>query len=138
MSQLMKNKRSIKTHSIIIEQEQPRLKLKYVARCCHCPDSVPRILRCRGRLVSTYESASLRRFQQGRVDNIRSATPEALAFVRAMTDKRATFTVSHFSHFDPKLPSSSHITAHRTCLNETGASKRSSRPHSQHVISLQV
>ncbi|XP_036936332.1 choline O-acetyltransferase-like [Acanthopagrus latus] len=48
--------------------------------------------KCRGRLVSTYESASLRRFQQGRVDNIRSATPEALAFVRAMTDKRATFT----------------------------------------------
>ncbi|KAM8729670.1 choline O-acetyltransferase b [Acanthopagrus schlegelii] len=48
--------------------------------------------KCRGRLVSTYESASLRRFQQGRVDNIRSATPEALAFVRAMTDERATFT----------------------------------------------
>uniref|UniRef100_A0A671Y0G9 Choline O-acetyltransferase n=1 Tax=Sparus aurata TaxID=8175 RepID=A0A671Y0G9_SPAAU len=48
--------------------------------------------KCRGRLVSTYESASIRRFQQGRVDNIRSATPEALAFVRAMTDERATFT----------------------------------------------
>uniref|UniRef100_A0A3B3BDI2 Choline O-acetyltransferase n=1 Tax=Oryzias melastigma TaxID=30732 RepID=A0A3B3BDI2_ORYME len=42
--------------------------------------------RCHGRTVSTYESASTRRFQQGRVDNIRSATPEALAFVRAMTD----------------------------------------------------
>uniref|UniRef100_A0A3Q2Q1Z7 Choline O-acetyltransferase n=1 Tax=Fundulus heteroclitus TaxID=8078 RepID=A0A3Q2Q1Z7_FUNHE len=42
--------------------------------------------RCHGRPVSTYESASTRRFQQGRVDNIRSATPEALAFVRAMTD----------------------------------------------------
>ncbi|XP_073346370.1 choline O-acetyltransferase-like [Pagrus major] len=48
--------------------------------------------KCRGRLVSTYESASIRRFQQGRVDNIRSATPEALAFVRSMTDERATFT----------------------------------------------
>ncbi|XP_011482737.1 choline O-acetyltransferase isoform X1 [Oryzias latipes] len=42
--------------------------------------------RCHGRMVSTYESASTRRFQKGRVDNIRSATPEALAFIRAMTD----------------------------------------------------
>uniref|UniRef100_A0A8D0AQP8 Choline O-acetyltransferase n=1 Tax=Sander lucioperca TaxID=283035 RepID=A0A8D0AQP8_SANLU len=42
--------------------------------------------RCHSRLVSTYESASIRRFQKGRVDNIRSATPEALAFVKAMTD----------------------------------------------------
>uniref|UniRef100_A0A3Q3WW21 Choline O-acetyltransferase n=1 Tax=Mola mola TaxID=94237 RepID=A0A3Q3WW21_MOLML len=42
--------------------------------------------RCHGRTVSTYESASIRRFQEGRVDNIRSATPEALAFVKAMTD----------------------------------------------------
>uniref|UniRef100_A0A4W6F6Q5 Choline O-acetyltransferase n=1 Tax=Lates calcarifer TaxID=8187 RepID=A0A4W6F6Q5_LATCA len=50
--------------------------------------------KCNGRLVSTYESASIRRFQQGRVDNIRSATPEALAFVKSMTDERATFTDS--------------------------------------------
>lgn len=112
--------------------------MKYHIKCCHCPDSVPRTLRCRGRLVSTYESASIRRFQQGRVDNIRSATPEALAFVRAMTDQRATFTVSHFSHFDPQLRSNSHITAHRTCLNVTGASKRSSLPPFQHMMSLQV
>ncbi|KAK5854063.1 hypothetical protein PBY51_015165 [Eleginops maclovinus] len=42
--------------------------------------------RCHGRPVSTYESASIRRFKQGRVDNIRSATPEALTFVKAMTD----------------------------------------------------
>ncbi|XP_006874677.1 PREDICTED: choline O-acetyltransferase [Chrysochloris asiatica] len=42
-----------------------------------------------GRLVSTYESASIRRFQEGRVDNIRSATPEALTFVKAMTDHKA-------------------------------------------------
>ncbi|XP_068573570.1 choline O-acetyltransferase [Cebidichthys violaceus] len=42
--------------------------------------------RFHGRPVSTYESASIRRFQEGRVDNIRSATPEALAFVKAMTD----------------------------------------------------
>uniref|UniRef100_A0A667XV44 Choline O-acetyltransferase n=1 Tax=Myripristis murdjan TaxID=586833 RepID=A0A667XV44_9TELE len=44
------------------------------------------------RLVSTYESASIRRFQEGRVDNIRSATPEALAFVKSMTDEKAIFT----------------------------------------------
>ncbi|XP_022598040.1 choline O-acetyltransferase-like [Seriola dumerili] len=50
--------------------------------------------KCNGRLVSTYESASIRRFQEGRVDNIRSATPEALAFVMSMTDERATFTDS--------------------------------------------
>ncbi|XP_038592104.1 choline O-acetyltransferase-like isoform X2 [Micropterus salmoides] len=50
--------------------------------------------KCGGRLVSTYESASIRRFQDGRVDNIRSATPEALAFVKSMTDERATFTDS--------------------------------------------
>ncbi|XP_070783465.1 choline O-acetyltransferase-like isoform X1 [Enoplosus armatus] len=50
--------------------------------------------KCSGRLVSTYESASIRRFQDGRVDNIRSATPEALAFVKSMTDERASFTDS--------------------------------------------
>uniref|UniRef100_A0A8I5NG15 Choline O-acetyltransferase n=1 Tax=Papio anubis TaxID=9555 RepID=A0A8I5NG15_PAPAN len=46
------------------------------------------------RLVPTYESASIRRFQEGRVDNIRSATPEALAFVRAMTDHKAAVLAS--------------------------------------------
>uniref|UniRef100_A0A7N5ZUC9 Choline O-acetyltransferase n=1 Tax=Anabas testudineus TaxID=64144 RepID=A0A7N5ZUC9_ANATE len=50
--------------------------------------------KCSTRLVSTYESASIRRFQEGRVDNIRSATPEALAFVIAMTDERGAFTDS--------------------------------------------
>ncbi|XP_059180700.1 choline O-acetyltransferase-like [Centropristis striata] len=50
--------------------------------------------KCSKRLVSTYESASIRRFKQGRVDNIRSATPEALAFVMSMTDERGTFTDS--------------------------------------------
>lgn len=50
--------------------------------------------KCRGRPVSTYESASIRRFQEGRVDNIRSATPEALAFVKSMTDERTTFSDS--------------------------------------------
>ncbi|XP_037659841.1 choline O-acetyltransferase [Choloepus didactylus] len=42
-----------------------------------------------GKLVPTYESASIRRFREGRVDNIRSATPEALAFVKAVTDHQA-------------------------------------------------
>ncbi|XP_062352887.1 choline O-acetyltransferase [Cinclus cinclus] len=46
--------------------------------------------RCHRRLVPTYESASLRRFDEGRVDNIRSATSEAFAFVKAMaSDKTA-------------------------------------------------
>lgn len=61
-------------------------------------------LRCNGRLVSTYESASTRRFREGRVDNIRSATSEALAFVKAMTDEKAAIAVSHFSHFGPNYP----------------------------------
>ncbi|XP_061084578.1 choline O-acetyltransferase-like [Conger conger] len=42
--------------------------------------------RCHGRLGNTYESASLRRFREGRVDNIRSATAEALAFAVSMRD----------------------------------------------------
>ncbi|XP_066477485.1 choline O-acetyltransferase [Tiliqua scincoides] len=41
-----------------------------------------------GRLVPTYESASIRRFEEGRVDNIRSATPQALDFVKGMIDKK--------------------------------------------------
>ncbi|NXQ58260.1 CLAT acetyltransferase, partial [Anthoscopus minutus] len=46
--------------------------------------------RCHRKLVPTYESASLRRFDEGRVENIRSATAEALAFVKAMAgDKTA-------------------------------------------------
>ncbi|KAJ8365695.1 hypothetical protein SKAU_G00145260 [Synaphobranchus kaupii] len=45
---------------------------------------------CNGRPVSTYESASIRRFRGGRVDNIRSATAEALAFVKSMTDEKSS------------------------------------------------
>lgn len=37
-----------------------------------------------GVLCSTYESASLRRFRQGRVDNIRSAHAQARAWAAAM------------------------------------------------------
>lgn len=102
--------------------------------------------RCHGRLVPTYESASLRRFQEGRVDNIRSATPEALAFVKSMTDERTTFSVSHFSHFDPKMQCNSQITFHPTCLKGTGrlCTPKSSRPLIQmnyfltDLINLQV
>ncbi|XP_007444255.1 choline O-acetyltransferase-like, partial [Python bivittatus] len=41
------------------------------------------------RLVPTYESASLRRYEGGRVDNIRSATPEVLTFVKGMVDRKS-------------------------------------------------
>ncbi|XP_068114936.1 choline O-acetyltransferase [Hyperolius riggenbachi] len=46
--------------------------------------------RCHRKLVPTYESASIRRFRMGRVDNIRSSTAEALAFVKAMVDGKDT------------------------------------------------
>lgn len=93
--------------------------------------------------MHTYESASLRRFQEGRVDNIRSATPEALAFVKSMTDERSAFTASHFSHFDPKMQSNSHIVFNRTCLKETGVCTASARqnpaaPSLKLMISLQI
>nr|XP_021140081.1 choline O-acetyltransferase isoform X2 [Columba livia] len=48
--------------------------------------------RCHKRLVPTYESASIRRFDEGRVDNIRSATSEAFAFVKAMTDDKTVLS----------------------------------------------
>ncbi|NWU04338.1 CLAT acetyltransferase, partial [Urocynchramus pylzowi] len=50
--------------------------------------------RCHRRLVPTYESASLRRFDEGRVDNIRSATSEAFAFVKAMAGDKAAVSDS--------------------------------------------
>ncbi|PKU35553.1 choline o-acetyltransferase [Limosa lapponica baueri] len=50
--------------------------------------------RCHRRLVPTYESASIRRFDEGRVDNIRSATSEAFAFVKAMTDDKTALSDS--------------------------------------------
>ncbi|KAM5241228.1 choline O-acetyltransferase isoform 3-T5 [Hipposideros larvatus] len=51
--------------------------------------SAEKLQRLHKRLVPTYESASIRRFQEGRVDNIRSATPEALSFVKAITNHKA-------------------------------------------------
>uniref|UniRef100_A0ABI7WQ61 Choline O-acetyltransferase n=1 Tax=Felis catus TaxID=9685 RepID=A0ABI7WQ61_FELCA len=56
--------------------------------------SAEKLQRLHRRLVPTYESASIRRFQEGRVDNIRSATPEALSFVRAITDHKAAVPAS--------------------------------------------
>ncbi|XP_015789561.1 choline O-acetyltransferase-like [Tetranychus urticae] len=44
------------------------------------------------RLVSTYESASLRKYRLGRVDNIRSNTIEVLAWVRALCDEIPNLT----------------------------------------------
>ena len=38
------------------------------------------------RVTSTYESASLRRFRDGRVDNIRAASSNALNFSRHVCD----------------------------------------------------
>uniref|UniRef100_H2YJS8 Choline O-acetyltransferase n=1 Tax=Ciona savignyi TaxID=51511 RepID=H2YJS8_CIOSA len=38
------------------------------------------------RLVSTYESASTRRFREGRVDNIRAATVQALDLAKGLTE----------------------------------------------------
>lgn len=45
------------------------------------------------KLVSTYESAGLRQYRLGRVDNIRAATFEALAWVKAMCDEIPEITV---------------------------------------------
>ncbi|CAG2105566.1 unnamed protein product [Medioppia subpectinata] len=47
------------------------------------------------KLVSTYESASLRPFKLGRVDNIRAATLEALAWAKAMCDEIPEITERH-------------------------------------------
>ncbi|KIH43589.1 hypothetical protein ANCDUO_26401, partial [Ancylostoma duodenale] len=45
-----------------------------------------------GYLVCTYETASLRRFRTGRVDNIRANTREALEWVKAMTGESSKET----------------------------------------------
>lgn len=46
------------------------------------------------KLVSTYESASTRRFHFGRVDNIRANTPEALEWATAMVDESGNISAS--------------------------------------------
>ena len=47
-----------------------------------------------GKLTSTYESAGLRRYRMGRVDNIRSNTLEALILARAVCSELPNLTVS--------------------------------------------
>lgn len=47
---------------------------------------VSTICRLYGKFVASYESGSLRRFQEGRTDNIRGNTREAAAYCRSMTD----------------------------------------------------
>ena len=46
--------------------------------------------RLHGGLCSTYESASTRRFQSGRVDCIRASHPEALDWAKSMHDSEDT------------------------------------------------
>ena len=50
----------------------------------HDTNSPNSLLRLHNKLVSTYESASIRRFRQGRVDVIRANSPAALSWVKAM------------------------------------------------------
>lgn len=45
--------------------------------------------------MSTYESASIRRFRLGRVDNIRACTVEALEWCEAMTGKTPATVSAH-------------------------------------------
>lgn len=47
-----------------------------------------------GKLTSTYESGSLRRFKYGRVDNIRANTNEALILARALCGELPDTSVS--------------------------------------------
>ena len=51
------------------------------------------IIRLHRRPVATYESASLRRFRFGRIDNIRSCTSETLGWCRAMVDQSNNYSV---------------------------------------------
>lgn len=48
-------------------------------------------------MVSTYESATIRKFAEGRVDNIRAATPEALAWTKSMAVDGANFNNNNVS-----------------------------------------
>ncbi|VDK79446.1 unnamed protein product [Onchocerca ochengi] len=69
---------------------------EFIKSCKISPDGFVQLTmqlayyRLHGHLVSTYESASIRRFRYGRVDNIRAATPEALRWVQAMVVKNKT------------------------------------------------
>lgn len=51
------------------------------------------------KLVSTYESASTRRFRKGRVDNIRANSSEALKWVQSMKPDSKKTKEEKFSLF---------------------------------------
>ncbi|XP_039301772.1 choline O-acetyltransferase isoform X2 [Solenopsis invicta] len=63
---------------------------EFIKSCRVSPDAYIQLalqltyFRLHGRLVATYESAGIRRFALGRVDCIRAASPEALAWAKAM------------------------------------------------------
>jgi len=57
-----------------------RFSLKYIKLIINLK------IRLHGYLVNSYESATMRRFRFGRVDNIRAATPEALNWVKSMNN----------------------------------------------------
>ncbi|EFN76153.1 Choline O-acetyltransferase [Harpegnathos saltator] len=63
---------------------------EFVKSCKISPDVYVQLalqlthFRLHGKLVATYESAGIRRFALGRVDCIRAASPEALAWAKAM------------------------------------------------------
>ncbi|KAI4472564.1 hypothetical protein M0802_016698, partial [Mischocyttarus mexicanus] len=63
---------------------------EFVKSCKISPDVYVQLalqltyFRLHGRLIATYESAGIRRFAKGRVDVIRAASPEALAWAKAM------------------------------------------------------
>lgn len=59
--------------------------------------------RIHGYLVATYESASTRRFQLGRVDNIRASSVPALKWCRAMVDEKDSNTVCPYEPSDKTL-----------------------------------
>ncbi|XP_026827019.1 choline O-acetyltransferase [Ooceraea biroi] len=62
----------------------------FIKTCRVSPDAYIQLalqltyFRLHGKLVATYESAGIRRFAMGRVDCIRAASPEALAWAKAM------------------------------------------------------
>ena len=62
------------------------------ASISNCLSTLSLNFRMYNTLVSTYESASTRRFHFGRVDNIRANTPEALEWARAMVDETDQIT----------------------------------------------
>jgi hypothetical protein len=67
------------THDFAVDGEKPHpLVLSLLQQFIPC--------RLNGSLCPTYESASTRRFQYGRVDSIRASHPEALEWTKAMMD----------------------------------------------------